>query len=74
MKRRLREMREGFRIIRSRESWRAFRRYWSGQEIAARIDEWTSRVRQNTGQPPDPDLERRIAARRESSEGTVGAP
>jgi hypothetical protein len=45
----LRDVREGFRIMRSRRFWRSFRDYWSTGSISARMDAWTSRVRENTG-------------------------
>jgi hypothetical protein len=60
----LRDVREGFRIMRSRRFWRSFRDYWSTGSISARMDAWTSRVRENTGQEPDWDVEKRIAKRR----------
>lgn len=41
----LRDMRDGARILRSREFWRAFRHYWSDEEVAKRIDAWVERNR-----------------------------
>lgn len=47
--------------------WRAFfrdfRAYWSGDAISARMDDWTHRVRANTGRALDPKVEQRIADR-----------
>lgn len=64
IRRELAELREGARILTSRNFWRAFHRYWSPDAISGRMDEWASRRRQATGKEPDWVLERRIARRR----------
>lgn len=64
IRRELREMREGARVLCSREFWRGFFDYWSAESISARMDDWVSRVRENTGQEPDWKVERRRWARR----------
>jgi hypothetical protein len=57
-------MRDGFGILRTREFWRSFRDYWSSDSISGRMDDFTSRTRENTDQDPDWDVERRRAKRR----------
>ena len=64
----LRDMREGARILTTRDFWRTFRDYWLPDSIAARMDDWTSRTRENTGQEPDWEVERRRAKRRKNEE------
>jgi len=44
VKRYLADLREGCRIIVSREFWDAFRDYWSWDAIAERVDEWAKRT------------------------------
>ena len=63
----LRDLRDGFRVLRSRDFWRAFAEFWSGPAIAARMDEWTHAVRENLGMPPDEQVEQRRARRRHGS-------
>ena len=43
MKRYLADLREGCRIVATREFWVAFRDYWSWDAIAKRIDELAAR-------------------------------
>lgn len=61
--RHLRDLREGLRVLCSRDFWRAFRNYWSGDAVSARLDEFTACTREQTGQEPDWDVERRRARR-----------
>jgi hypothetical protein len=56
-------MMEGFRVLFSRRFWRGFLDHWSGDAISGRLDEFTSRVREQTGQDPDWDVERRRSRR-----------
>ena len=63
----LAELREGARILRSRDFWRAFKAYWV-DELPARMDEWTARQRDAQGMPLDRDLEHRRARRRARNE------
>ena len=39
----LRDMREGARILTTRDFWRTFADYWHPTNVAARIDAWTGR-------------------------------
>jgi len=43
-------------------AWRTFDEW--AETLPARMDEWTARFRENTGQEPDWSLERRRAKRR----------
>lgn len=54
---------EGTRLLCSRRFWRSVREYYSADAISGRLDDLTSRIRENTGQSPDWDVERRRAAR-----------
>ena len=45
VRRHLRDSIEGFRILRSREFWQAFRDYWSAEAISARLDAFAARLR-----------------------------
>ena len=45
VRRYFRELAEGFRILRSREFWRAFRAYWSADAVSKRLDEYAARLR-----------------------------
>ncbi len=45
VRRYLRELAEGFRILRSREFWQSFREYWSSEAVATRIDAFAARLR-----------------------------
>jgi len=62
------DLRGGLRIICSRRFWRDFGAFWSGDAIAARMDDWISRFRENTGMEPDLEVERRRAERQRTSE------
>jgi hypothetical protein len=44
-----RELGEGFRVGCSRSFWRAFRAYYSREQIAARLDAFTQRVNDRYG-------------------------
>jgi hypothetical protein len=39
------EAREGFRILRSRGFWAAFRCYWSSEQVAKRMNAWAERAK-----------------------------
>jgi hypothetical protein len=64
----LRDIRDGFRILCSRSFWREFNAFWfdsnRSTSLVARMDDWTSAARKNTGQEPDQEVERRRAQRR----------
>jgi hypothetical protein len=68
LRRQLTEIREGGRILASRDFRRTFAHYWSGPEISRRMDDWASHLREQTGQPPDPKLEARRKARQQSDQ------
>lgn len=57
-------MKEGFRVLFSRQFWRGFCDYWSVDAISGRLDEFTARLRDQTGQKPDRGVEHRRARRR----------
>lgn len=65
---RLRDYRDGFRILFSRSFWREVEAFWLDPmrptSLQARMDEWTARVRENQGREPDWEVERRRAQRR----------
>lgn len=56
-------IREGLRQLCSREFWQAFRAYYSPEKISERLDDTAARIREQTGQEPDWDVERRRAKR-----------
>jgi hypothetical protein len=62
----LNEMREGARILASRDFWRAFGAYWSAAAISARMDDWVHATREATGQAPDLKVEARRRDRLEA--------
>lgn len=39
----LADMREGGRILTTRDFWRTFRTYWSGEAVAGRMEAWVER-------------------------------
>jgi len=45
MRRYLADLREGCRILATREFWTAFRTYWSPDAVSKRIDKWATRDR-----------------------------